>query len=395
MKAPLKFLPLAGLLLLAGCATGPDDSSASALALPDGVRELPEGASWQDVFDASEGNTEWEAKTYEMGPQDLSFEVMLKDPIDAEMPELPYPVVLQKDANGYPREYRMFLRTGVCLDGTCKLLEATLFWDPLGRFLRFEYPQGTPFTKTEHDPFKPDDYERLHRILKDTRSILGTHPLSYFVIEPEEGEEVDWDSETSATPPEAKAAVIEGAAYTTWVLWRWVHGEVVKQLLAQTNANLSDGYLLKCLDSNDGPLVEFALKVLQSQGLSDDRMYQVCLAVLDAAEPRECILALDVLTTHCGDLAQLQLDLVERLGVNHDSSGVILDYIKEIDDADPKLWQQLAAQIQKLSDFRWVDASLALLNTMAADDPIVRDQIMQLLEHDNLFMVRRAERFLK
>ena len=119
------------------------------------------------MFDASEGSTEWEAKTYKMGPNDLSFDVTLPDPIDLDLDAHSHSIVLKRDARGFPLEYRMFLRTGVCLDGTCKLLEATLFWDALGRFVRFEYPQGTPFTKMEHDPFDAADYEKLHSFMAD------------------------------------------------------------------------------------------------------------------------------------------------------------------------------------------------------------------------------------
>ena len=356
---------------------------------------MPEGASWQDVFDASEGSTEWEAKTYEMGPHDLSFEVTLSDPIETEMPELPYSVVLQRDARGFPLEYRMFLRTGVCLDGTCKLLEATLFWDALGRFVRFEYPQGTPFTKWEHDPFEAADYEKLHGFMSDPRSILGTHPLGFFVVERAKEGDADWDTETSATPPDAKAAVVEGAAYTTWVLWRWVHGEVVEQLLAQTNDNLSDDYLLKCLQSTDSAFVQFALNELQAQGLSDERLYEASLGVLDDRGQRDCILALDVLTTHSEDSAKLHADLIERIGINGGSSRVLLNYFKKLDSADAAVWQQLAGQLQGMSEYKDIDITLAMLRQRAGQDAGVREQVNQLLESGDPFLKRRAENFLR
>ena len=57
---------------------------------------MPEGASWQDVFDASEGSTEWEAKTYEMGPHDLSFEVTLSEAFGLDLGGQMEPKSLQK-----------------------------------------------------------------------------------------------------------------------------------------------------------------------------------------------------------------------------------------------------------------------------------------------------------
>jgi len=389
-----QILVISSLLIFAGCSATSREYAASTEAQAADVRVLPEGGHWQDVFDASEGSTEWEAETYQIGPNDLSFEVDLVYPIYPDMEALPYTVVLKRDARGFPLEYRMFLRTGVCLDGTCKLLEATLYWDALGHFVRFEYPQGTPFTKWEHDPFSAADYENLHGFLADSLSILGTQPLGFFVVEKNKEGSADSDTETSATPADAKEAVVEGAAYTTWVLWRWVHGEVMAQLLAQTNENLSVDYLLECLQSDNSQFVQFALNTLQAQGLSDERLYPACLAVLEVGGQRDSILALDVLTTHSGDQVGLQLDVVERIGINRDSGRVILNYFKKIDRADPRVWQQLARQIQQLTDFIEIDMSLDILAKRVGDDVIVRERITELLQSDNLFIVARAQDIL-
>ena len=395
MNAFLSIILCAGFAFLVGCSTTSPQQTASSPQLPEGVRVLPVGAKWQEVFDASEGSSEWEAKTYETGPNDVSFDVTLVDPIFPDMAGLPYSVVLQKDARGFPLEYRMFLRTGVCLDGTCKLLEATLFWDALGRFARFEYPQGAPFTKTEHDPFTDAEYKQLHEFMADTRSILGTHPLSFFVVEPNKAGGGDWDSESSATPPDAKAAVIEGAAYTTWVLWRWIHGEVVGQLLAKTNENLSDDYLLECLRSDDSAFVQFALKHLQMQGLTDERLYRASLEIFEERGQRDCILALDVLTAHSEDLAQLHVDLIPRIGVNGGSSRVLLNYFKTLTTADVAVWRKMAAQVDRMSEYRDIDITFGILRQQALQDPEVRAQVSRFQKSEDPFMKRRAESFLQ
>ena len=395
MNAFFSIISCASLAFFVGCSTTSQEPTAPRPELPEGVRVLPEGAKWQEVFDASEGSTEWEAKTYETGADDISFEVALVDPVYPNSEAFPYSVVLEKDARGFPVEYRMFLRTGVCLDGTCKLLEATLFWDALGRFVRFEYPEGMPFTKTEHDPFTDAEYEQLHDFMADTRSILGTHPMSFFVVEPGKASDGDWDSETSATPPDAKAAVVEGAAYTTWVLWRWVHGEIVGQLLAKTNENLNYDYLVECLGSDDSAFVQFALNHLQTQGLADERLYRGSLEVLDERGQRDCILALDVLTTHSEDLAKLHADLIERIGVNGGSSRVLLNYFKKLDLADVAVWRQLAAQLDRMSEYKDIDITFGILRQRAVQDPEVRAQVSQFLESEDPFMKRRAANFLQ
>jgi hypothetical protein len=134
---------------------------------------------------------------------------------------------------------------------------------------------------------------------------------------------------------------------------------------------------------------------LQAQGLSDERLYQACLGVLDERGQRDCILALEVLTTHSHDKERLHLDLVERIGINRGSSRVMLNYFKKLDTAEPQVWQQLAAQIQQLSDFREIDLTLALLRQRAATDVIVRERIAELLQSEDPFLVRRAKDFLR
>ena len=72
-----QILVISSLLIFAGCSATSREYAASTAAQAADVRVLPEGGHWQDVFDASEGSTEWEAETYQIGPNDLSFEVDL------------------------------------------------------------------------------------------------------------------------------------------------------------------------------------------------------------------------------------------------------------------------------------------------------------------------------
>ena len=49
----------------------------------------------------------------------------------------------------------MELINEVCLDGVCKLVEVSMYWDALGFYKSLEYPEGKPLTKVEHEPFVP------------------------------------------------------------------------------------------------------------------------------------------------------------------------------------------------------------------------------------------------
>ena len=94
--------------------------------------------------------------------EDIHFEVELVNPIEPDEQAVAYRVYLRLDERGFPREYRMPLVANICPEGVCKLMEITLFWDPLGRHTRFEYPSGADqLTKYDDIPFTADDYQTL------------------------------------------------------------------------------------------------------------------------------------------------------------------------------------------------------------------------------------------
>ena len=75
------------------------------------------------------------------------------------------------DKNENPVKYSRKIITGVCIDGECRLVNIELFWNTTGRYLGFKLPKGEFLSKTEHDPFKSADYNRLHELAD---IILGT-----------------------------------------------------------------------------------------------------------------------------------------------------------------------------------------------------------------------------
>ena len=154
----------------------------------------------------------------------------------------------------------------------------------------------TPLTKGDHKPFTDADYDRLDQILKDGWSILGTHPLDYFLVKPDARSEVEVDGITAATPLSVKDAVVDQAAYTSWVLWHWVNGSIVDRLHAETVARVDDDYLLHGLKSDDRRLVGFALEQLRARGMEDPRHYEACFHIMENSDRTNCELALELLT---------------------------------------------------------------------------------------------------
>ena len=324
----------------------------------------------------------------------VGYEIPLRDPVKPDDPQINFQVELILDANGFPSEYRMPLTTGVCLDGSCNLLKAVLFWDALGNYSRLEDDEGTPLTKGDHKPFSDADYDRLDRLLKNKRSILGTHPLDYFLVKPDGRNRVDVDGVTAATPQSVKDAVVDQAAYTSWALWQWVNGEVVDQLHSKTLALVNDDYLLHGLKSTDRRLVRFALDQLMKRGLEDPRHCEACFHILENSGRANCEPALKLLTDSSANLAKVHRRLITLIGQNGGSSRLILTYFEKLPDPDPDVWVRLARQIPHISGYRDLDAAMALLAKHANGSTEVRNQIQPLLESEDRFVVQRAKEFL-
>lgn len=322
-----------------------------------------------------------------------AFTVDLADPVVPNAETNRYPVVLELDEKGFPVEYRMELFTGVCLEGVCKPLRVTLFWDALGHYSHLNYPMGDPLTKRSHEPFFPDDYELLDSILKNRDSILGHKPLTYFVRMHEDADDVD--AVSSATMKEVQNAVVSGAAYTSWVLWHWVNGDMPKQLTARTALHGSEEYLVQCLQTGDPQYEIFALQQLLSQGFYNEQIGNICFRMLKEEGEERCALAFRIVTGLSPDIGEMQQKLVELIGVNPNSNALILNYFETAATPVPVVWEEISIRLHALREYHNVSSVLELLGKRASDSAVVRENVAVLRGNDNPFVARLAEEFLE
>ena len=323
--------------------------------------------------------------------QQIRHEIELVNPLYPSDPQCMYPLMLSFDDQGFPREFSLFLQAEVCLDQVCNRVDATLFWDALGRYLRLETPSGTPLTKLDHVPFGKKDYIRLDEILGDTGSILGTYPLGFFQELKSNEDHVDGVS--AATPIAVRTAVVEGAAYTTWVLWHWVNGEAVNELRALTALHATTGYLESCLLSSDPAFVQFALEYMLENEVQDSRYGEACLQILETGGLANGRLALSYLAGGTMAREQLNRRLVELIGINPGSSRLIFEYFETQQNLSPVVVEQMAEQLDCFSPYD-LYAVLDILETHGGDDGMVRERVSKLLDSDNAYVVRCAQEFL-
>jgi len=323
----------------------------------------------------------------------VDYELELIDPLHPDLPAQSWMVQLALNDCGFPQEYRLHLLTGVCPDRVCQLLKATLIWDAAGNYLRLEVPPHAPLTKINHDLFLPGDYARLDRILKDKTSALGTYPLNYFNAMPDSGVN-NVDGVTSATMKSVQDAVVPGAAYTSWVLWRWVNGEAVDKLRDLTRRHVSVEYLKHGLMSGNENLAEFSLEHMLANRITSPELTESALRLLMKGEGESRRLALQYLLAAQDGGEQVCGRMVELIGVDAQTTRLALNFFEALPKADLLIWEQMAGRLKQVEAYQDVNRMLNLLEKHAGESEPVRRRAAELLDSENRFIVRRAREFL-
>jgi hypothetical protein len=330
----------------------------------------------------------------EAGDRTAEFQVELSDPVAPTLPPRVYRVVQSSDENGFPAGYALTFTTHVCVDEQCRMVKVTMHWDALGYYERLEYPADTPLTKKKHVPFAAEDYVKLDQILKDRDSILGSQPLEIFGAPVQQAEVPGIDGWSGATPQAVKDAVVDGAAYTSWTMWRWANGEIVPKLQGLTEQRCTPGYLRHLLQSKDRRAVDFALKYITRHRASDEQFVDDVFHVLETGDREHVSLSIQFLHGALKDRRRLHDRLIDsycRLNSNY--SPLILDYLSSQDDLPRETLEGLTGILNELPYFQ-IHLILRLLDKRAFFSEQVESDVAGLLDNQDFFIARRASEHL-
>ncbi len=156
--------------------------------------------------------------------------------------------------------YESILRTPVCDDTLCQIVQIKVFWDLIGDYIRFDTLAGYPLTKNDHLLFTPEDYSKLQATLKDGNSILGRKSESELLDNNRIRYSQKIDALTGATDLQIKNAVVDGALYSTYTLWHLVNGDIKNILSECTIKNYNSKMEQQLLFSDNTKSIIFALK---------------------------------------------------------------------------------------------------------------------------------------
>ena len=156
--------------------------------------------------------------------------------------------------------YESILRTPVCNDTLCQIVQIKVFWDLIGDYTRFDTLAGYPLTKNDHLLFTPQDYIKLQATLKDGNSILGRKSESELLDNNRNRYSQKIDAVTGATDLQIKNAVVDGALYSTYTIWHLVNGDIKNILSECTVKNYNSKMEQQLLFSDNTKSIIFALK---------------------------------------------------------------------------------------------------------------------------------------
>lgn len=161
--------------------------------------------------------------------------------------------------------YESILKTPVCDDTLCQIVQIKVYWDLIGDYTRFDTLAGYPLTKNDHLLFTSEDYSKLQATLKDDNSIIGRKSESELLDNNRNRYSQKLDAVTGATDLQIKNAVVDGALYSTYTLWHLVNGDIKNVLANWTIKNYNSKMEQQLIFSDNTNSIIFALKRFDEQ----------------------------------------------------------------------------------------------------------------------------------
>ncbi len=203
----------------------------------------------------------------EITSEEEAFVIQGKDTL------IEHTVYLLRDSHQYARLFYAPIITPVCIDGKCKPVHISLYWNLIGNYVGYALPPDIPLSKYDHESFEEKDYHRLHQLLMDDKSVLKRKTLDDLFdkeARPEKtvrykGEAID--GITGATRKEIKESLVAGALYSCYTIWHLAHGIVKDQIQDYATRQGKDFLEKELLYSSYRDYQHFAIRGLDSLDL--------------------------------------------------------------------------------------------------------------------------------
>lgn len=299
-----------------------------------------------------------------------------------------------KSKEGYPVSYYRRLKASVCFDDKCRLLDVVIYWNITGRYLGFELPVKEFLSKSDHEPFTTDEYQRLNALLADAQSPLGN--LSYEELVPKPYFAVKGiDAVTSATAKNVLDYIVKGAAYTTYKMWHFIYGPTRSRVIELTTRSLSPALLLKILESKDPSDKLWALNHINGFVKPDQALTDQLLDFIDNNNYSLSERAIHAISSADLRSDSLQLSLLAKFNqADYSQRKLLIKKMNEATFLNAEVKNKLADQLQKLNG-ELVGDVLGLYQKFGVEDPEICRKVSKLLHNENRFISQKALKFLE
>lgn len=325
----------------------------------------------QDWLISPENNAQYEEnialKEYKLSANDtLAYDIKL---------------VFNKDDN--PRFYYTKLVTPVCETGVCKLVAIKVYWDLTGGYLRYELPPDKILTKIDHQPFDEKDYEKLDKILLDSYWPLAEYEIDELIIDSTKTLiDIEIDAYSGATAKfVSKDDNIEGALYTIYTLWKFVHDEEKVSGLQDVTAELMDQNKLQLIDflkSSNQNYQRWAVDILSSKDSVDEKYYQPLLNIILNADQFMAYDALQLLGLTDVHLQNELWEIYKK--VNIFKKRDIIDKFSNV-QLDLPLFRNMVLYLSRINSYPEARLLIQLISTNLSDELV--QTIRKINEYEN------------
>ncbi|MCE6990162.1 hypothetical protein [Dyadobacter sp. CY323] len=299
-----------------------------------------------------------------------------------------------RSKEGFPLSYHRRLKTSVCFDDKCRLLDVAIYWNITGRYLGFELPQKEYLSKTDHEPFTTDEYQRLNALLADEQSPLGNMsyeelvPRPYFTVK-------GIDGVTSATAKSVLDYIVKGAAYTTYKMWHFIYGPTQERVTELTIKSLSPELIMKILESGDAYDKLWALNHINGHVKPTPQILGQLLRFIDNRNYSLSERAINAISPTDLQSDSVQVLLLSKLNqADYSQKKLLIKKLKEAPFLNADVKTNLADQLPKLSA-ELVGDVLVLFQKFGVKDLPTYRAVSQLLRSENRFIGSKALKFLQ
>lgn len=301
---------------------------------------------------------------------------------------------LARTETGVPLYYFQNILTGVCFDSKCRRLSINVLWNITGRYLGFQLPHGEFLSKTDHEPFSPAEYERLHGLLANPE--LPFSSISYDeLMENTNPNDPEVDGISGATSKEVSEIVVKGAAYTTYKLWKIVYGPTRELIMDLTAQKLSPELIEHILKSPDQTDKVWVLEQIDEQTPLTPTLIETITNLLAGEDFYLAYSAISAIKNSHLVSEQLQI----RMFAQYEKAvpGIRSLMIKKLMDA-PYLSSEvvnLSASFLDKVNGKELGDFLKLYLTHKVKNKEVLAEVTKLRDHENAFIANQAQRFIE